>query len=261
MWKSRSAVALAAVAALALAGCSSSSSKTSTPAAKKTTLTVLAASSLTTVFASLGNEYESAHPGVTVKFSFGGSATLAQQITQGAPADVFAAASPATMTTVTAAGDAAGTPMNFVSNKLVIAVAPNNPKNITSLADLTKPGLKVVLCEADQPCGSAATKALAAGNVTVKPVSLAPDVKSALTTVELGEADAALVYVSDAKGADGKVTGIDFPEALKAINQYPIVALKDSKNLTEAQSFVSFIESQPALTELEAAGFLAPATS
>ncbi len=261
MWKSRGPLVFAVAAALALTGCSSSGSKSSGTATKKVTLNVLAASSLTEVFTNLGKEYQTAHPGVTVKFSFAGSATLATQITQGAPADVFAAASPATMATVTSANDASGTPVNFVSNKLVIAVEPGNPLKIASLADLTKPGVKVVLCAADQPCGSAATKALAAGKITLKPVSLAADVKSALTTVELKEADAALVYVSDAKSADGKVTGIDFPEALKAINQYPIVALKGSKNPTDAQSFVSFIDSAPALTELEAAGFLAPATS
>jgi molybdate transport system substrate-binding protein len=260
MWKTRGVVALAAAAALALAGCSSSKAPAAdasgTP--KAVTLNVLAASSLTDTFNKLATEYESTHPGVTIKYEFGGSATLAQQITQGAPADVFAAASPATMKQVTDAGDADGTPTNFVSNKLVIAVAPNNPKGITSLADLTKPGLKVVLCAAEQPCGAAATKALAAGNVKLAPVSFAPDVKSALNTVELGEADAALVYQTDALAAGGKVTGVPFPEADQAINEYPIAALTHSSNLDAARAFVTFIESPAALTELQAAGFLAP---
>ncbi len=261
MWKSRSAVALAIIAALALAGCSSSAAKPtssgSTPPAP-VTLNVLAASSLTGTFTKLASEFETAHPGVTVKLEFGGSATLATQITQGAPADVFAAASPATMKQVTDAGDADGTPVNFVSNKLVIAVPTGNPKGITSLADLTKPGLKVVLCEADQPCGSAATKALTASNVKITPVSLAPDVKSALNSVELGEADAALVYQTDALASGGKVDGVQFPESASAINEYPIVALKASKNPDDASAFVTFIESPAALTEFEAAGFLAP---
>jgi len=261
MWKSRSVAAVAVAATLALAGCSSSGSKASSSGSTKpaaSTITVLAASSLTDIFNTLGSEFEKAHPGVTVKFSYGGSATLATQITQGAPADVFAAASPATMKQVTTANDADGTPATFVNNKLVIAVAPNNPKAIASLADLTKPGLKVVLCEATQPCGTAATKALAAGKVTLKPVSLEPDVKSALSKVELGEADAALVYQTDAKAADGKVMGVDFPESADAINAYPIAALAHSTNLTVARQFVTFIESPQALTELEAAGFLAP---
>ncbi len=266
MWKSRGPVVAAVgavVAALALAGCSSSAAKPSSPtstaaAAAPVTLNVLAASSLTETFTKLGNEFHAAHPNVTVKLEFGGSATLATQITQGAPADVFAAASPATMKQVTDANLADGTPANFVSNKLVIAVPPGNPKNIQSLADLTKPGLKVVLCEASQPCGSAATKALAASNVKLTPVSLAPDVKSALNTVELNEADAALVYQTDALAATGKVDGVHFPEADKAINEYPIAAISSSKDLTDARAFVTFIESPAAQSELQAAGFLAP---
>ena len=157
-----------------------------------------------------------------MRYSFGGSATLAQQIVHGAPADVFLSASPAAMKTVTDAGDAVGTPKNFTSNQLVIAVPPGNPKKITSLSDLTKSGLKVVLCAPDQPCGAAAIKALDAANVTLKPVSLEPDVKSALSKVELGEADAALVYRTDAKSSAGKVDGIEFPESAKAINEYPL---------------------------------------
>jgi molybdate transport system substrate-binding protein len=259
MWKTRGSIGVAAVTAVALAGCSSST-KTAAPSSsgKQVTLNVLAASSLTDTFNKLGGEFRTAHPGVTVKFEYGGSATLAQQITQGAPADVFAAASPATMKQVTDAGDASGTPTNFVSNKLVIAVAPGNPKGITSLADLNKPGIKVVLCAPTQPCGTAATKALTAGNVTITPASLAPDVKSALNTVELGEADAALVYQTDALAAGTKVTGVPFPEADQAINEYPIAALTHSANLDTAKEFVAFIESPAALAELQAAGFLAP---
>jgi len=130
------------------------------------TVTVLAASSLTEVFNSLGKTFEGAHPGVKVTFSYGGSSTLAQQIVNGAPADVFAAASPATMKTVTDAGLVAGTPSVFVRNQLVIAVPPDNPKHIAALADLAKPGLKVALCAEAVPCGAAAKTALAAGGVS-----------------------------------------------------------------------------------------------
>jgi molybdate transport system substrate-binding protein len=260
MWKTRTAAVIAIAASLALTGCGSSK-KAATTSTPKVTLTVLAASSLTDIGPKLASEFQASHPGVTIKYSFGGSATLATQITQGAPADVFVSASPATMQTVVTAGDNSGDPKVFVSNQLVIAVAPNNPKGITGLSDLTKPGLKVVLCAATQPCGTAATKALAAGNVKLTPVSLEPDVKSALTKVELGEADAALVYRTDAKSSDGKVTGVEFPESAKAINDYPIVALKASKNLTDAQAFVTFMESPAVLSELEAAGFQAPTGS
>src|SRR5262249_22830589 len=158
------------------------------------------------------------------------SSTLAQQIVGGAPADVFAAASPATMKTVTDAGLASGTPTVFVRNQLVIAVPAGNPKGITSLADLVKPGIKVALCADAVPCGAAAKTALAAANVKLTPVTLEQDVKAALSKVELGEVDAALVYRTDAKSAGAKVTGIEFPESAKAINDYPIAALKDAPN-------------------------------
>jgi molybdate transport system substrate-binding protein len=270
MWSKRTVgISVAAVAAaIALAGCGSSSSNTnasSTPAAGSSssaqvtgTITILAASSLTGTFNQLGQMFQTAHPGTTVKFSYGGSDTLAAQITQGAPADVFAAASPATMKTVTDAGDANGTPQNFVKNQLVIAVPPGNPKKITSLKDLTDPKLKVVLCAPTVPCGSAATKAEKAAGLTVKPVSQATDVKSALTPVELGEADAALVYRTDAKAAAGKVDAVEFPESAGAINEYPIVALKNAPNAAGAQAWVTYILSPEAQAVLIAAGFQAP---
>jgi molybdate transport system substrate-binding protein len=269
MWKKRTVgIAIAALAAaMALAGCGSSSktNASSTPAAGTGssasvtgTITVLAASSLTGTFNQLGQMFQTANPGTTVKFSYGGSDTLAAQITQGAPADVFAAASPATMKTVTDAGDAKGTPQNFVKNQLVIAVAPGNPKKITSLKDLTDPTLKVVLCAPTVPCGSAATKAEQAAGLTVKPVSEAQDVKSALTPVELGEADAALVYRTDAKAAAGKVDAVEFPESAGAINEYPIVALKNAPNAAGARAWVSYILSPEAQAVLIAAGFQAP---
>jgi molybdate transport system substrate-binding protein len=269
MWKKRAVgISVAAVAAaITLAGCGSSSSNTnaaSTPAAGSSsaqvsgTITVLAAASLTGTFNQLGQMFQTAHPGTTVKFSYGGSDTLAAQITQGAPADVFAAASPATMKTVTDAGDATGTPQNFVKNQLVIAVPPGNPKKITSLKDLTDPKLKVVLCAPTVPCGAAATKAEKAAGLDVKPVSEAQDVKSALTPVELGEADAALVYRTDAKAAAGKVDAVEFPESAGAINEYPIVALKNAPNAAGAKAWVNYILSPEAQAVLIAAGFQAP---
>jgi molybdate transport system substrate-binding protein len=231
IWKNRTAVAAALAVTLAVAGCSAATTSPTAAAttAPETTLTVLAAASLTDAFPKLGVEFQNAHPGTTVKFSYGGSSALAQQIVQGAPADVFAAASPATMKTVSDA-DVDGTPQNFVSNQLVIAV----------------------------PCGAAADKALAAANVTLTPVSLESDVKAALSKVELGEADAALVYRTDVKSSDGKVQGVEFPESAKAINEYPIAALKNSKNLDMARQFVAFMLTPAVLTELEGAGFQAP---
>lgn len=255
--KLRTTAVVALAAALALAGCSSGK-KDNNPTAGGGSITVLAASSLTDTFNKIGTQFMAAHPGVKVTFSYGASSTLATSITQDAPADVFASASPATMKTVTDAGDASGTAQTFVKNQLVIAVAPGNPKGINSLQDLTKPGLKVVLCAPAVPCGAAATTALAAGNVTVKPVSLAQDVKSALSPVELGEADAALVYRTDALAAQGKVTGVEFPESAQAINSYLIAALKNSKDLTDAQAFVAYVLSPEGMKVLTDAGFQAP---
>lgn len=222
------------------------------------TLFVFAAASLTGTFTALGKNFEAAHPGVKVKFNFGGSSTLAQQITQGAPADVFAAASPATMKTVTDAKDASGQPTVFVRNRLEIAVPPSNSGKVKTLKDLTNPKLKVVECAPEVPCGAAAIKALAAAKLTVKPVSQEQDVKAALTKVQLNEADAALVYRTDVKAAGGKVTGIDFPEAAQAINDYPIVTLAKAPQPTLAQQFVQLILSAQGKNVLTQAGFESP---
>lgn len=266
-------LALACAVALGAAGCSSSPSNSADTAiatassgsgtspsdpALSGTVTVFAAASLTGAFTQLGKDFEAAHPGVTVKFDFGGSDALAAGIVSGAPADVFAAASTATMATVTKAGDAAGAPAVFVKNQLEMAVPPGDPKGIHTLADLTRPGIKVALCATTVPCGAAAVKAAAAGNVKITPVTLETDVKSALTKVELGEVDAALVYQTDVKAAGGKVQGIDFAQAAKAINTYPIAALKDAPNAAAAQAFVAFVLSAHGHDVLSAAGFQSP---
>lgn len=255
------ALVLAAGLALGAAGCGKSDgSKASGAASSKSskTLTVLAAASLTGSFKTLGKEFEAAHPGVKVTFSFGGSSQLAQQITQGAPADVFAAASPATMKTVTDAGDNATAPQVFVRNRLVIAVPPDNKAKVQSLKDLGSSKVKVVLCAEQVPCGAAAKKALGLAGVKVTPVSLEQDVKAALTKVELGEADAGLVYRTDVQAAAGKVKGIDFPESAKAINDYPIAQLKNAPQAGLAGEFVQFVLSAQGKQVLTQAGFEAP---
>src|ERR1700759_4836625 len=117
------------------------------------------------------------------------------------------------MKTVADAGEATGTPTDIAKNQLVIAVKKGNPKGITTLADLAKPGVKVALCAVQVPCGAAAKTALAAGNVKVTPVTYEQDVKSALSKVSLGEVDAALVYRTDAKASASTVDGIEFPES------------------------------------------------
>lgn len=222
------------------------------------TLTVFAAASLTETFGALGKAFEAAHPGVKVRFSFGGSSTLAQQITQGSPADVFAAASPATMKTVTGAGDAAGTPQVFTRNRLVIAVPANDPGKVRGIGDLARPGLKVVLCAVQVPCGAAAEKALGAAKVTVRPASREQDVKAVLTKVSLDEADAGLVYRTDAKAAGGKVKGIEFPESAQAINDYPIVEVAKAPQSALAKEFIGLVLGPRGRDALTRAGFESP---
>ncbi|MFC3352276.1 molybdate ABC transporter substrate-binding protein [Streptomyces echinoruber] len=222
------------------------------------TVTVFAAASLKESFTTLGKEFEKDHPGTKVTFNFGGSDTLAANITAGAPADVFAAASPKTMGIVTGEKDTAGPPVTFVRNRLEIATLPGNPDHISSLKDLTRSGLKVVLCAKTVPCGAAAQKALDAGGLKVTPVSYEQDVKSALTKVELKEADAAVVYKTDVKAAGGKVEGVTFPESARAVNDYPIALLKNAPNPDAARAFIALVRSAEGRGVLTRAGFLAP---
>ena len=221
-------------------------------------LTVLAAASLTEAFDRIGTAFEAANPSIEVTVSYGGSSSLAQQITAGAPADVFAAASPATMQKVVDAGDAAGTPAVFVRNQLVIAVPEGNPQGVRGPADLAAPGRKVALCAEQVPCGAAATKALQAAGVRLTPVTLEQDVRAALSKVKLGEVDAALVYRTDVRAAGSEVDGVEFPESAAAVNDYPIVALKDAPNPSAAAAFVAFVRSEPAARVLTDAGFQKP---
>ncbi|ULR54347.1 molybdate ABC transporter substrate-binding protein [Streptomyces deccanensis] len=253
-----------AAALLVLSACGSSdsgSSAQSGPAGAgelSGEVIVFAAASLKESFTTLGERFEKEHPGTKVTFSFGGSDALAAGITGGAPADVFASASPRTMAVVTEAGDASGTPQTFVRNQLEIATLPGNPDGISSLEDLTDPGLKVVLCDEAVPCGAAAKKALDASELKLTPVSYEEDVKSALNKVVLKEADAAVVYRTDVKAAGEKVEGVEFPESADAINDYPITLLKESKNSGTAKAFIALVRSAEGQKVLTEAGFLKP---
>ncbi|MFE9439067.1 molybdate ABC transporter substrate-binding protein [Streptomyces sp. NPDC006602] len=258
-------VGAGAAALLTLSACSSSSDAGSDAAAGPDssaklagTVTVFAAASLQESFTTLGKRFEKKHPGTKVTFSFGGSDTLAASITGGAPADVFAAASPKTMAIVTNEKDAVGTPATFVRNQLEIATLPGNPDKVSSLKDLTRSGLKVVLCDKTVPCGSAAQKALEAADLELTPVSYEQDVKSALTKVELKEADAAVVYKTDVKAAGDRVAGVDFPESAEAINDYPISLLKSARNPNTAKAFIELVKSAEGQKVLTEAGFLKP---
>jgi molybdate transport system substrate-binding protein len=246
-----------ALLGLALAACGGSGSSDQPAAPPPQTLTVSAAASLTEVYQGLAQQFQAANPGTTVKFNFGGSDQLAQQVVQGAPADVLATASSKTMQTAVAAGKIQGEPVIYATNKLQIAVAPNNPKQITSLQALAAPGVTSVVCAPAVPCGAAATAAEKAAGVTLQPVSEEQDVKGVLTRVETGNADGGLVYVTDVKSAQGKVAGVDFPQATaQGVTQsYPIGVVTGSQNAQLAQSWVSFVTGPQGKAALQQAGF------
>ena len=241
-------------AALVLAGCSAPAGTSSPAVASGKTVTVFAAASLKATFTELGKTFEAGHPGVKVTFNFAGSQTLAEQITQGAPADAFASANEATMKTVTAAGLNAGEATLFATNRLTIAVPPTNPAGIATFADLAKPGLKLVVCAPAVPCGAATQT-----GITLKPVSEEQSVTDVLGKVQTGEADAGLVYSTDVISVGGKVKGIDFPESSQAINKNSIVALKNGPRAALGQAFVDLVLSAEGRAVLKAAGFGSPA--
>jgi molybdate transport system substrate-binding protein len=218
---------------------------------------VFAAASLTEAFGTLGKQFQQAHPGTTITFNFGASSALATQITQGAPADVFASASVKNMDSVVAA-KAVDAPTTFAKNVMEIAVPPTNPAKITGVADLAESGVKVALCQAAVPCGATAEKVFANAKITVKPVTEEADVKSTLAKVELGEVDAGVVYVTDVLAAKDKVKGIQIPADVNASTSYPIATVKATKNADLAKAFVSYVQSADGADVLTAAGFAKP---
>jgi molybdate transport system substrate-binding protein len=253
-------------AGIAVAGCSSNGSTTagtgsspsaSRPASLTGSITVFAASSLKEAFTTIGQQFQAARSGVKVTFSFGASSTLAAQITSGAPADVFASASPKNMQQVVTAGDASN-PVSFVRNVMEIAVPPSNPAHVASVNDLAKSSVKVALCQPQVPCGATAAKVFRNAKVTVRPVTLQPDVKSVLTQVELGNVDAGVVYVTDVHAAGAKVKGVPVPGSVNASTEYPIAALTKSGNSAAAQAFVAYVMSPAGQSVLAADGFQKP---
>ncbi len=246
---------------LALAACGTSSTDSTTPGASTSgptgKITVLAAASLTSAFEKMGADFENAHPGTSVTFSFGASSALATQVTQGAPADVFASASTKNMDSVTAAG-AAEAPVTFAKNVMEVAVPAANPAHVSALADLTKPGVRVALCQIEVPCGATAAKVFSNAKLTVTPVTQESDVKATLAKVIIGEVDAAVVYVTDVRAAGDKVKGIPIPADVNASTSYPIATLKGSTNPALATAFVDHVRSAEGQRVLTEHGFIAP---
>jgi molybdate transport system substrate-binding protein len=252
---------LAAAVALALAACGTSAAGgrpgPSSDDHVSGQITVFAAASLTESFTTLGKQFEAAHPGTTVTFSFGPSSGLAEQIDQGAPADAFASASTTTMDQVVRAGKAVH-PTAFAGNVMEIAVPADNPAHVTRLADLASPAVQVALCQPQVPCGSVAAKVIENAGITVAPITLETDVKSVLAKVSLGEVDAGLVYVTDVRAAGHKVMGIAVPPKVNASTQYPIAALTGAPHPVAAAAFVDYVLSDAGRTVLTEAGFTAP---
>jgi molybdate transport system substrate-binding protein len=186
--------------------------------------------------------------------NFGGSGSLASQITEGAPADVFAASSEMPMATVTDAGDASD-PAVFATNTLEIAVPPGNPAGITGLADLADPELTIALCDPSVPCGAAAETLIRLAGYQPAPDTLEEDVKAVLTKVVLGEADAGLVYLTDVVAAGDTVEGLEVPEAADVINSYPIAVITGAANPEGARAWVDFVLSADGRAALADAGF------
>ncbi|MEO5834124.1 MAG: molybdate ABC transporter substrate-binding protein [Nakamurella sp.] len=239
-------------------GSGSSASEATAAAAVPRTLTVFAAASLKPTFTTLGTTFEAGHPGTAVVFSFAGSSDLVTQLQNGAPADIFASADTTTMTKAADAGLVSGPPVDFATNTLTIVTPPENPAGITSFADLAGDGVSEVICASAVPCGSATKKIETATGITLTPVSEEQSVTDVLNKVESGEADAGLVYVTDATKAGDKVVAIAFPESSGAVNTYPIGVLKDSSDAELAQAFVTLVTGPEGRAVLSAAGF-APA--
>jgi molybdate transport system substrate-binding protein len=219
-------------------------------------LNVFAGASLTEPFKGLGKAFEARYPGVRVKFNFG-HVTLADQIIGGAEADVFAIADEPLMKRVVDTGNAVG-PRTFARNRLAIVVAKGNPKGIRGLSDLAKPGLVVLLCSPQVPCGRFGTEALQKAGVKAQARSLEEGVNAIVSKVTLGEADAGIVYASDVKAGGDKIEGVDIPDDHNVIAGYPITVLTKARNSEAARAWADFVGSGEGQGILTGYGFMAP---
>ncbi len=263
----------AAPAAMSTSPAAATPVPTSAASTQPTTLNVFAAASLTEAFTEIGKDFEAAHPGTTVSFNFAGSQQLAQQITQGAPADVFASANISQMNAVIKSGQIiSGTQQTFVRNRLVVITPRQNPAGLQTLQDLAKPGIKLVLAAPAVPVGGYALTFLDKASklpeyttaysptVLKNVVSYEENVKAVLSKVTLGEADAGIVYTSDISlNAADKVNKIDIPDNLNTVATYPIAPVKGTKNAEIAQQFIAYVLSSDGQDVLEKYGFLSVA--
>ena len=246
------------VVLIAACGGAGGGETTTTGAALQGELLVSAAASLADVFAELGSDFEAAHPGVDVHLNLGSSASLRQQVLEGAPADVFASADIANMAGVVDAGETTGEPVIFVRNRMEIAIPAGNPARITGLDDFANDELLIGLCAEQVPCGAYAREVLKNAGVTLSVDSNEPDVRALLTKVEAGELDAGITYLTDVLSTGGGVEGLAIPEDVNVTADYPIATLAGAPNPEVAARFVAFVLSRQGQAILDGYGFSSP---
>lgn len=250
-----------------VAACSSPAGQSpGTPGSSSgTKLTVFAAASLTESFTEIAERFEADHPGTTVTLNFASSSSLAAQINEGAPADVFASADSENMdrahlnrTNRDARSEGVPEPQFFASNRLQIIVEPDNPKAIVSIADLARSDVVVVAAGTEVPIGRYAAQVLAQANVVLNPRSYEANVKGIVTKVVLGEADAGIVYATDVVAAGDKAAGVPIPDDINVVAEYPISITDAAHDVALAKSFISFVLGPSGQAVLRNAGFAAP---
>ncbi|MEB3030546.1 molybdate ABC transporter substrate-binding protein [[Mycobacterium] nativiensis] len=245
--------AFAAASIMLAAGLVSCSSAPEPPS-----ITVFAAASLKPAFTEIAERFKTDHPGMAVDFNFAGSSDLATQLTQGAGADVFASANTTQMDKVAQAGLLDGPATPFATNTLVIVTRPGNPEGVRSFADLGRPGLIVVVCQPPVPCGAATRKVADSTGVTLDPLSEESDVTDVLNKVVTGQADAGVVYRTDAINAGDKVDTVEFPQSAEAVNTYPIALISGAPQAGPARAFIDLVTGEAGRKVLDAAGFGKP---
>lgn len=247
---------LAAAGALVLGGCAAAAQDGTAPPDADVTLTVFAAASIAEGVESIADGFEADHPGVRVRVNAAGSSALAGQITAGAPADVFAPADEATMERLAAAGAISGTPRALATNTLALVTPPDNPAGVGSLAEATAADVMLVACAPQVPCGAAARAAAARAGLDLSPVSEESSVTDVLGKVTSGQADAGLVYVTDAAGAGEAVRTVPLEHA--PVNTYLIAPVAGSAHPDLAEAFTDYARGPAGQRVLRAAGFGAP---
>jgi molybdate transport system substrate-binding protein len=250
----RAPVAALAFAALAASGCSPAAGEPGN-AATRHTVVMLAASSLTESLTAVAKDFRASHPGTDVQLSFAASSTVVTQVNQGAPADLIALAGTAAAVPLDKSRVVKNGTRPLAGNTLEIATPPSNPGNVNAITDLSRPTLNVVLCAATVPCGKAAAKALSLAGVVAHVVSYETDVKATLAKVQLGEADAAIVYHSDVVSAGARVRGVQIPASVNQTVDYPLIQLTNDPTTVE---FMTYLLSDQGRKRLRDNGFLTP---